>query len=99
MKTCLYNGIKIAVVEIDSTMAATIIKEMVEFWMDWEYRLEENDQNYEQTWLKQLTRFILVHGHPPEEDEEGWCLLDGSHHIKLLSWDCLDYQDDEIEIE
>lgn len=92
-----YNYTTLATVEIEES-ATPHLKEMVEFWSDWEWKLEENDDDYTKTWLKMLGGFILYNNRPPKNDE-GWCSLDGSFGIKLLSWERYDHDEDEISIE
>lgn len=47
-------------VEINHTLADPRIKAMVEFWSDWELRIEECDGDYTQAFLKQLAREALM---------------------------------------
>lgn len=95
--TLEYDYQPIAEVEIDSQLAEKPIKQMVEFWSNWEWHLKENNGDYVRTWLKSLVLFILENGRVPYSDE-GWCKLDGSFGIKLLhSWN-YEFNEDQIEI-
>jgi hypothetical protein len=95
--TLEYDSQPIAEVEINPQLAEKPIKEMVEFWMDWEWSLKENFGDYTKTWLKMLTKFILQRRRCPNNDE-GWCELDGTHGIKLLHSYEYEFDDDNIEI-
>lgn len=76
---------------------AQCIKDMVEFWHGYQLKLAANDNDYTKTFLKQLARNIIsllasrnlsTFGVIEEmRGEEGWCPLDGSLGIKLLSVD------------
>ena len=86
--TIEHQGIEVAEVEItEAKKAREPIKEMVEFWAMWETALAKAGGDYTRAWLTQLAHHILHSGHPPRRDDEGWVPLDGSHGIKLLSWD------------
>ena len=71
------------------------IKSMVDFWTGCEKRLDENDGDYLKTFLKQLCHEVMTlvsaenlsaRGVIEEmKDKEGWCPMDGSCGIKLLS--------------
>lgn len=71
------------------------IKSMVDFWTGSEKRLDDNDGDYLKTFLKQLCQEVIsivsnsnlsVNGVIDEmKDSEGWCPMDGSCGIKLLS--------------
>jgi hypothetical protein len=83
---------------------------MVEFWTDWEYRLDMNDGDLTKTFLQQLAREIV---YIVTEDSmagvetiirefnnrEGWCPMDGSFGIKITSADNFDIPHDQFEIE
>jgi hypothetical protein len=88
----------IARVEINEEKSKMAIQEMVEFWMGWKDKLEENDGDYIQTWLKQLVIYIVRMGSSPS-NQEGWYPLDGSHGIKLEKWSRYIPDDRLIEIE
>lgn len=95
--TIEYDYQQLAEVEIDNQKAEQYIKQMVEFWSNWEWNLEENDGDYTKTWLKMLAMFILERGRVPSGDE-GWCELDGSFGIKVLYWNRFEFDEDQIEI-
>ena len=95
--TIEYDYQQLAEVEIDNQKAEQYIKQMVEFWSNWEWNLEENDGDYTKTWLKTLALFILERGRIPREDE-GWCDLDGKYGIKVLYWSRFEFDEDQIEI-
>jgi hypothetical protein len=71
------------------------IQEMVNFWSGSEQRLDENEGDYVKTFLKQLCREVIsitasrnlsTYGVIEQmKGEEGWCPLDGSCGIKLVS--------------
>src|SRR4051812_1995781 len=64
-----YDYCPIATVQItDSEKTREVIKEMVEFWGNWEDRLRDNGGDYTKTWLKQLVIEILCSGHPPDKN-------------------------------
>ena len=96
-----YNGDDVAEVEITkSSVSDAAIKDMVEFWSNWERLLGECGGDYTLCWLRKLTRFILIYGRPPH-DEEGWYNLDGSKDINIVSlarWEFDDYGIDVEEI-
>jgi len=92
-----YDFTSIAVVEIDEIASAEPIKEMVEFWSGWEDAVEANNGDYTQTWLKNLAKFIIRNGRPPN-DEENWVPLDGNHGISLKTWEAWFPEDEAIDI-
>ena len=95
-----YEMLPLATVELDAETAAGPIKEMVEFWSDWEKRLAANGGDYIKAWLKQLGMFILRnHCRPNDKNDEGWYPLDGSHGIKLVDWTPWEPDEDAISIE
>lgn len=100
--TIEYDYQQLAEVEIENQKADQYIKQMVEFWSNWEWNLEENDGDYTKTWLKMLAMFILERGRIPSEDgwsaDEGWCKLDGSFGIKVLHWNKFEFDEGQIEI-
>lgn len=100
MKTYIlsYDYQPLLEVKIDHQLAETPIKEMVEFWSGWEYDLEENNNNYTTTWLKNLIRFYIRRGRIPKNDE-GWCSFEGKFGITVKSLDYFDISDDNINIE
>lgn len=71
------------------------MKEMVDFWTGSQVRLDENEGNYQNAFLKQLCSEVIilsasknlsVSGIIDEiNDKEGWYPIDGSCGIKLLS--------------
>lgn len=93
-----YDNMPLATVEIDESKAAEPIKEMVEFWMNWETNVEEHDGDYTRSWLKNLAMFILRNQRPPKDDE-GWAPMDGSYGITIKSWDVWEPDEDLISIE
>lgn len=90
-----YDFTVLATVEIDKVKAADVIKDMVEFWHDWESRLAHYKGNYQTTWLKMLGMFILRRRRLPTDDE-GWYELDGSRGIKATLEE--EWEPDEAEI-
>lgn len=87
------------------------IKSMVEFWTDSEDRLSFNKESYLRTFLKQLCQKSLELANQYNkntngvirlfEEEEGYCLMDGSAGIKIIevSQMELDIQNDyEIKV-
>ena len=82
------------------------IEEMVNFWTGSESRLEDNEGNYLNTFLKQLCNEVIgllasknlsTYGVIEEmKGEEGWCPLDGTWGIKLIDVSSPDFktQDD-----
>lgn len=97
--TVQFEFIDLFTVEIDPEKAAQPIKEMVRFWSCYKENLEANDGDYTATWLKQLGRFILNRRRPPQDGDEGWYPLNGSHGIQLLSWDEWEPDSDGLTIE
>ncbi len=97
-----YDYQQLAEVEIDEEKAEKPIKQMVEFWSNWERPLEENEGDYTKTWLKSLALFILERGRIPSGDgwniDEGWCKLDGTFGIKVLYWSRFDFDEEQIDI-
>lgn len=93
-----YDGITLATVEIDEEKAAEAIKEMVEFWASAQDDLREEKGDYTRAWLRRLGRHIVREYEPPRRDEEGWHPLDGSHGIKLVSWEAWEADDDLFSI-
>jgi hypothetical protein len=80
-----YDDIVIARVEITDTITSQVaLTDMVEFWSGWESRLEQAQGSHLTAWLIMLTRYIILNGKAPC-DEEGWVPLDGTHHIWLRS--------------
>lgn len=87
------------------TMKDSIV-EMVDFWSGRENRLECNDNNYLNAFLKQLCQEVLVVSFEGNwnkagvidqfDNKEGWMAIDGSYGILLLdsSMMNLDNQDD-----
>ena len=85
------------------------IKQMVEFWSDWEDRLEDNDGDYTKTFLQQLASRCLeivisnnynLFGVIGEfEEAEGWFKMNGSYGITITSVDDFEFQYSEFQIE
>ena len=95
--TIEYDYQQLAEVEIDKEKAEKPIKQMVEFWMNWEFKLRENNGDYTKTWLKMLAIFILKRQRIPNDDE-GWCKFDGSFGIKIPYCQAFEFYEDQIEI-
>jgi hypothetical protein len=88
------------------------IKEMVEFWSNWEDRLEDNGDDYVETFLKQLGLKLLgmrnEYGSLQNvieqfnwdgvHGEEGYCPMDGSKGIKIIDLDRLEFDYDDFDI-
>lgn len=97
-------------VEIDTgNVAATeAMKETVEFWSDWQYRLNENGGDYVRTFLKMLGQKLVLmqlgfgynlSGIIKEmAKEEGWPPLDGTYGITLVRCDDAEISEDDIFI-
>jgi hypothetical protein len=101
-----YDMLPLCRVEIAPERAAKPIQEMVNFWSESEYRLNENGRDYLRTWLKQLGAFILRNGRAPgvgsfgqPVEDEGWFKLDGSHGIKVINVEPFEPDEDGIIIE
>ena len=85
------------------------IKDMVEFWGDWKYKLRQNGGDYTKTFIKQLAISALydVIGESHNllgvlgyfEESEGWFAMDGSNGIKILFVDDFDFYGDDFRIE
>lgn len=100
MKTysLLYDSTCIAEIQIDDTdQARTAIKEMVEFWAQWEDRLYRFEEDYTLCWLNQVA-CALLNGRRGVEGE-GWAPLDGSMGLKLLGCWPPEWDDDLITVE
>lgn len=91
-----YNLDLLALVEVDFTKAEDLIKEMVQFWSGWMQRLQRNKDDYLKTWLHQLGMFLVNNRRVPNQDDEGWYPLDGTHGIKLVDW--WEYEHDELDL-
>lgn len=84
------------------------IKDMVDFWTGSEERLGDNDGDYLNTFLKQLCEHVmrmLATSNWNEYgvidammDEEGWCPMDGSCGIKIVSVSEMEFNQDDFEI-
>ena len=84
------------------------IKDMVDFWTGSEERLADNDEDYLRTFLKQLCEHVmrmLATSNWNEKgvidammDEEGWCPMDGSCGIKIVSVSEMEFNQDDFEI-
>jgi hypothetical protein len=82
-------------VEIDEELAKEPIKEIVEYWAGWQKWLKINDGDYTKTFLEDLGRILVrlsisltlegILGH--FETREGYCPLDGTCGIKIISVD------------
>jgi hypothetical protein len=79
------------------TTTADAIKDMVEFWIGWENRLEANQGDYTITFLQQLAREInyiqieynynLIGVIDEFRNRNGWCAMDGSFGIWIKQID------------
>lgn len=86
--------------EVNGKSTLEAIKQMVEFWTDWEQLLEDNSGDYTKAFLQQLARqaFLICAGNNYNtfgvveefKDMEGWCVMDGSCGITIVSTD--DYE-------
>ncbi|MFD2961313.1 MULTISPECIES: hypothetical protein [Olivibacter] len=94
----------------ESFYAKDIIKYMVEFWVGWETRLEENEGDYIKTFLQQLARQVLylaienprynISGIIASfRDLEGWSIPDGSDGIELVSFDRIEIEHERFQVE
>jgi len=91
-------------VEIDHEIADKQIKEMVEFWRGWEFRLSENEFDYTVVFLKQLAHEVFcaqvaecynLTGIIEHFNKlEGWTPIDGSMGItiKEVSSDAIEFR-------
>jgi len=91
------------------------IKDMVEFWSNWEERLDDNDGDYVKTFLKQLGQkvyfmindcgsvYSLLNSFDWDDKffggEEGYCKMDGSKGIKIIRADSWSVDKEEFEVE
>lgn len=108
------------VIQIDTNFVKTVegqpsmpileaIKQMVEFWTDWEDALDENEGDYIKTFVCQLAKRIFhialsnnynLFGITEEfKNEEGYCVMDGSFGIWILEADAPKIADSEFIIE
>lgn len=80
-------------IDHDHPKCAETIKQMVDFWLGAEERLDDANGDYTVAWLKQVgeklfrfaVRDLSLYGCLEEfKDMEGWAPLDGSFGIKLL---------------
>lgn len=68
-----YEGYPLATVTIPETpRVEAAIKEMVEFWMGWEERLEDEGDDYHRVWLKDLAMYLLRNEGDTPSGKEGW---------------------------
>lgn len=84
------------------------IKEMVEFWTDWESDVEENEGDYTKTFLQSLAiecyRIIVSNNYntfgviSEFDDKEGWCKMDGSFGIKIIDCDDVNFSNSSFEV-
>lgn len=97
-------------VVIDHEKANKHIKEMVEFWHGWEKRMKDNNDNYTSIFLKQLGfevfYQIMSEGYNLtgilylfSEGHEGWCRMDGTFGITIISVDESDIDEDDFSFE
>ncbi len=94
-----YDYQELATVEIDETPeTAKLIKEMVEFWMNWENELRAAKGDHTLCWLRKLTMYILSHGCAPSTDD-GWFPLNGTQGITVKHVFPFEFDADQIEIE
>jgi len=83
----------------------SVIKMLVEFWYGYESDLEQNNQNYLETFLKSLCHAVLTTSLEGNwncdgvisqfKNKEGWILLDGSQGIKLLQLETMNLTDQD----
>lgn len=83
--------------EFNDKQTLDIIKQMVEFWSDWEQRLDENDGDYTMAFLQQLGKeafLIAVENNyntvgvvDEFNSREGWYPMDGSMGITIVATD------------
>ncbi len=96
-------------VELYLEKATVPIKEMVDFWSGSDERLEDNNGDYVQAFLKQLASKVHwlvicnnynLYGVLSAFDKgiEGWCKMDGSQGIKLIHVDDPTLADDQFEV-
>lgn len=83
-----------------------LIKQMVEFWHDWENFLKENDGDYLTAFLKMLGQKILLlkieYGGNIQQgfvDSEGWVRMVGSYGIKIISADDVNFNESDFVVE
>lgn len=94
-----YDYQELATVTITKTPETDLlIKEMVEFWMNWELELRAAKGDYTLCWLRKLMMYILRHGHAPDRDE-GWYPFDGSFGITVEHVMPFEFDADEIRID
>ena len=95
-------------ISIDEKKAKQKIKEMVEFWANWERNLKDNNGDYIATFVKQLAQkiFYIVIAENYNKTgvinwfstAEGWCEMDGSHGIVIESVDDFEFEQDDFGI-
>lgn len=93
---------------LETLTVADTIKIMVEFWWDWESRLFYNNGDYTITFLQQLANEILTtiisNNYNLDgviydfNNKEGWCPMDGSHGIKIINADEVDFRDRDFQV-
>lgn len=97
-------------VEIDHTRATDkVIRTMVEYWTGWEERLDNNDGDYNKTFLQQLAREInyiqiqdnvMLKGVLKEfENREGWLPMDGSYGIEITHIDDFTFEHNQYQVQ
>lgn len=87
----------------ETTTTERVIKDMVEFWSGWQWRLKDMHNDYTLVFLKQLTAEIIgkiaTNNYNLEgviahfKNAEGWVQMDGSAGIKILDVDEFSWSD------
>lgn len=100
-----------AEIQIDFDYFETMgnIKEMVDYWSGSKERLKQAHGDYVQAFLKQFAPMLFrmstetgdvmdIINEFKDWNTEGFCDMDGSHGIKIISVDCWQAEEDEFDI-
>lgn len=93
-----YEDQPIVDISINHEIADEYIKEMVEFWMDWEKNLARNNGDYTKTWLEKLCLFILRRSRLPIDDEGWYSPIDEKYGFDITYWEIYEFNEEEIGI-
>lgn len=91
-----YNYHDLFTVEIDHEKAATVIKEMVDFWSGSEERLAIHDGDYFKAWVQQVAEYVLRNNSKP--DGEGYVEDFEAHGIFFTYFGGFEPLPEDIEI-
>ena len=84
-----------------------LMKSQLLFWMDGQQRIDREGGDIEQAYLKMLGEELIKYSMEYNffgilnkfEDKEGWCPLDGSEGIQLMSINNWEFSQDDFYIE